>query len=127
MRAPLPRASRPALAAVLFWAGCGATLVETRPRVKGPVSGVDWIDAGGGHARYGLGGAQWLMRRRREAALAKASTYCGGSGRFKIVDEVDREEAEAPYPAGDVEENIGSGGRHYAMRKHHHIYFECIP
>lgn len=115
------------LMTTVFLLGCQATMVETRKRVQGPVAEVAWIDVGGGQARYALGRWRWLEQTRRADALQKIADYCGGAGKFKIVDEVDREVNEARYSGEDVEDTVGTGGRHYRKAKYHDVYFECAP
>ena len=111
--------------ALMAWCGCGGELMETRRRVPGPVPEVGWLDPGGGHAKYSLQGAAWIVEGRRKDALEKIAAYCAGAGKYKIVDEVDRDEMEASYSANDVEESVGHGGKHYAATKYRHVYFEC--
>ncbi|MBI3547767.1 MAG: hypothetical protein HY078_01820 [Elusimicrobia bacterium] len=113
--------------ACLVLSACTGELVETRRRVKGPVSSVPWIDAGGGHARYSLRGYGFMRNDRREDVLGKISAYCGGDGKYKIVDEVDREEAETSFRSEGVERALEEGGTHYRKARYHHLYFECVP
>lgn len=122
----MTRAVLLSLAACLL-AACGAAMVQTRKRVKGPVPEVGWLDPGGGDVRYLATGGGWMEKRRREDAVGKIAEYCGGAGNFKIVDEVEKVEQEDPYNKDAIEDTIGSGGKHYEERRYHHVYFECKP
>lgn len=113
------------LSAGVLLSGCHAVMVQTRPQARGPVPGVV-IDAGGGQIKYASQGFGWIVRKRREDALAQIDAYCGGKGQYSIVDEVEREDAEAGFRTeGDVVENINDKAKHYETDRYQHIYFEC--
>ena len=107
-------------------AGCAADLVEMRPRKAGPVPDVV-LDAGGGHIRYSLRGPGFLVAARRRDALEKMADACGGEGRFRIIDEVAREETHASFIGGDLDEDEGvsKSSRHYEFVSTQHVYFDC--
>ncbi|MBI4423075.1 MAG: hypothetical protein HY554_05080 [Elusimicrobia bacterium] len=112
-------------ALLLCAAGCAAELVERRPRRPGPVPEVV-LDAGGGHVRYSLKGPELLVRRRKRDAWEKMALQCGGPDRFRVVDEVAREEAEASYTGEELDEPLKATDRHYAVATRQHVYFECV-
>ena len=107
--------------------GCGAALVESRRPRRGPVTEVGVVEPGGGEVRYSTEGWRAFVNSRREDALVKMASVCGGAPKVKVLEEVDREAAEAAYNSGDMEDNIGSGGRHYRKERYRHIVFECLP
>lgn len=118
------RAPRAALL-VFCAAGCAAEIVERRPRRAGPVPEV-LLDAGGGHLRYSLRGPRLLVERRRQDAWAKMALLCGGESRFRVVDEVAREDVEASFTGDELDEPLKATDRHYGTRSRQHVYFECI-
>jgi len=120
------RAAALAAAGALLAAGCSSTFVESRKKVKGPVSEVGLIDAGGGHIKYSTSGWESVVRGRRRDAFSRMAGYCGGADRYKIVDEVTRYEDEAAFQAEDLEESVGSKGRHYGTHPYQHLFFECL-
>lgn len=128
-KGPVGRSRAAALAALaaLTLSGCQAQLVETRRPVKGPVAAVGWLDPGGGAARYLLSGANFILEQRRSDAMTRIGVFCGGQGRYKIVDEVDRYASEATFHDEDLEGKVASGGRHYETDKYRYVYFECVP
>lgn len=113
----------PVLLAAGAVSGCAAEFVESRVRRPGPVPEVV-LDPGGGHLRYSLKGPSWAVRSRRNDALAKMSQFCGDS-KYRILDEVSRDETSATYAGDDLEEGLSKSGRHYEYQKTHHLYFEC--
>lgn len=111
--------------AVVIFTGCHAVMVQTRPVARGPVPGVV-IDAGGGEIKYATQGLGWAVTKRREDALAQMDKYCGGAKSYSIIDEVEREDAEAGFRnEGDVVENLSEKAKHYETDRYQHIYFEC--
>ncbi|MCX5789665.1 MAG: hypothetical protein NTX64_14345 [Elusimicrobia bacterium] len=121
------RACRIRIALVaLCAAGCSAELVEMRKPRPGPVASVV-LDAGGGHVQYSLRGPGFVVSARRKDALEKMAEACGGEGRFRIVDEVARQEAQASFLGGDVDEEgeVSKASRHYDFVTTQHVYFEC--
>ena len=115
-----------AVALAALAAGCSAELVEMRKGRPGPVPGVV-LDAGGGHVRYSLRGPRFIVAARRKDALEKMAEACGGEGRFRIVDEVAREETQANFLGEDLDEEgqISKSSRHYDFVTTQHVYFEC--
>jgi hypothetical protein len=115
-----------ALALAAASAGCSAELVEMRKRKAGPVPDVV-LDAGGGHVSYSLRGWGFLVASRRKDALEKMAEACGGEKRFRIVDEVAREETHASFFGDDVDEEgeVSKAGKHYDFVTTQHVYFEC--
>ncbi len=106
--------------------GCGAELGERRAKKSGPVKEVGLIDAGGGQVKYSLKGAEFLKKSRRKDAFAKMTEACGGADRFRIVDEVAREEVGATYKAEELEASAAyKKSLHYATEMYQHIFFEC--
>lgn len=114
-----------AILSIGFAAGCSAHFVEKRPRRPGPVPEVV-LDPGGGHLRYSLKGPAWVVKSRREDAVAKMGAFCGGESKVKILDEVSRDETAASYGGSeDLDDGLNKSGRHYQFQKAHHLYFEC--
>jgi len=105
-------------------AGCSATLIETRRRVKGPVEAVGLVEPGAGEARYAVSGPG--ARSRRRDALARIASYCEGETRYKIVDEAERELSEGSFPGDDIEDRLKEGARHYRPTRYQVLYFECL-
>ncbi len=112
---------------VIVLTGCGASFVERRRRVRGPVAEVGLIDPGGGHVRYALRGPGWLVRARRRKAFKKMAEYCEGKELVRVEGEYSREDVLTPFHAADLDEKKLLGTGHYQVEEYRHILFRCEP
>lgn len=118
------RALAPLVVAALL-AGCVAETVErVKPR-KGPLEAVGYIEHGKGRVRYSLEGWGWFVKGRRRSALKLMDLNCGKDHVPAIVDEYERQDADASFSGEDVSANLKHGMDHYKIEKYQHIAYEC--
>jgi hypothetical protein len=122
MRRALPLA----LAACVL-AACVAETVERRRPRPGPVKEVGYVDYGGGRVRYSAEGWGWAVASRRRLALKLMSRNCGSALRPRIVDEFEKQDADAVYAGQDISSSMSVGDEHFNIEKYVHLTYECRP
>jgi len=114
------------LAAAVLLSGCRAAVVELRRPVKGPVAEVGYIDPGGGHVRYALRGAKFLVNQRRRDALKRAGRHCDGGMNVRLVKEWRQDDVETPYNGDELEAALKLDLDHYRLEPYQHLLFDCV-